>query len=83
MSNKYTLDTFDWKKILVGAGIAVTGALLTYLTQVVTSLEPGIWTPFIVSAWSVVANIVRKWLDGQMNPTAEEFLEHTEPTDPV
>lgn len=83
MSEKYTLDTFDWKKVLIGAGVAATGALLTYITQVVTNLEPGIYTPLIVSGWSIVANIVRKWLEGKITPTAEEFLDHTEPTDPV
>ena len=78
MSDKYSLDTFDWKKVLIGAGVAGTGALLTYITQVVTNLEPGIWTPIIVSAWSIFANIVRKWLEGKLTPTAEEFNSHTE-----
>ena len=78
MSKKYSLDKFDWKKVLIGAGVAGTGALLTYITQVVTNLEPGIWTPIIVSAWSIFANIVRKWLEGQITPTADEMLDHTE-----
>ena len=83
MSTKFTLDGIDWKKILIGAGVAATGAALTYLTDVVSGLKPGAYTPLIVAGWSIIANIIRKWIEGIETPTAEEFLEHTEPTDPV
>jgi hypothetical protein len=78
-STQFSLNAFDWKKVATGAGIAVAGALLTYVTQVVASLEPGPWTPVIVAVWSVVVNIVKKWIAGPIAPpTAEEFNGHTD-----
>jgi hypothetical protein len=64
-SPKYSLNEIDWQKILIGAGVAVAGTLLTYITQIVTNLQPGPWTPVIVAGWSVVANIVRKYIAGK------------------
>ena len=78
-STQFSLNAVDWKKVATGAGIAVVGALLTYVTQVVADLEPGPWTPVIGAAWSVVANIAKKWIAGPVPPpTAEEFNSHTE-----
>lgn len=58
-----TLNKTDWKKIAVGAGIAVAGAALTYLTEVIPTVDLGeVWTPIVMAGWSVLANIVRKWL---------------------
>lgn len=59
---KYTLNTADVKKIGIGAGIAVAGALLTYLTQVISETDFGVYTPIVVAGFSVVANIVRKFI---------------------
>ncbi|MCK9370235.1 hypothetical protein M0R04_10045 [Candidatus Dojkabacteria bacterium] len=56
------LNSIDWKKIGTGALIAVIGALLTYLTQVVSGLDLGAFTPIVVSGWSILANITRKWI---------------------
>jgi len=64
MSPKFSLSRQDSKKIATGALVAVVGALLTYLTQVVGDIDLGPWTPIVVSVWSIVANIVRKWLVG-------------------
>ena len=58
------LGKVDIKKIGTGAGIAVAGALLTYLTQVVTSMDLGEWTPIVVAGWSIIVNALRKVLDG-------------------
>lgn len=58
------LGKIDIKKIGVGAGIAVAGALLTYLTQVVTDMDLGEWTPIVVAVWSIIVNALRKILDG-------------------
>ena len=78
-STQFSLNAVDWKKVATGAGIAVVGALLTYVTQVIASLEPGPWTPAIVAAWSVMVNIAKKWITGvPAAPTAEEFNSHTE-----
>lgn len=71
-SKQYTLNTFDWKKILIGSGIAATGAVLTYGTSLVANTNFGEWTPVVVAAWSIVANIVRKWLAGASVVKVEE-----------
>ena len=65
MSLKYSLDKEDYKKIGIGAGVAVIGALLTYLTSVITNTNFGQWTPVVVTLWSVITNVVRKWIAGE------------------
>ena len=62
MSPRWVLDKQDFKKIGVGALVAVVGALLTYVSQVMTGVDFGEWTPVIVAVWSVIANIGRKWV---------------------
>lgn len=62
MSNFLSLNKEDFKRIGMGAAVAVTGALLTYLSQVITTIDFGAYTPIIMAVWSAVANIVRKWL---------------------
>ena len=63
-SIKYTLNTTDLKKIGTGAMVATIGALFTYLTQVITQIDFGQWTPIVVAVYGVLANIVRKFLAG-------------------
>ena len=61
-SKSFSLNSMDWQKIGVGAGVAMAGALLTYLTPIVTGLDLGASTPIVVAIWSIVTNIVRKWI---------------------
>lgn len=61
-STRFSLNGLDWKKIGIGASVAIVGALLTYLTPVVTGLDLGAYTPIVVSVWSIIVNIVRKWI---------------------
>lgn len=61
---KYTLGSQDVQKILKGLIIALIGATLTYLSAVIVKVDFGIYTPLIVSFWSVIANTVWKILDG-------------------
>jgi len=56
------LNAIDWNKIAIGLSVAVVGAIMTYLTDLIPNIDLGVWTPIVVSAWSVIANIVRKWL---------------------
>lgn len=62
MSKKYKLDKADINKILVGALIASTGALLTYMTEAISQTDFGEYTSVVVVMWSVIANIIRKYL---------------------
>ena len=61
-SKRFSLSSYDWKKVGICAGVAVAGALLTYLTPIITGLDLGALTPIVVAVWSIIANIVRKWI---------------------
>lgn len=56
------LNRTDWKKVGIGAVIAVIGAFLTYLAESVSQFDFGQYTPVVVAVLSVVVNIGRKWL---------------------
>lgn len=64
MSPKYSLNKEDGKRILSGAAVALSGALLTYVSQVVTETNFGEYTPIVVAMFSVVSNTLRKYLQG-------------------
>jgi len=61
-SEKYSLNSADLKKIGIGLGVAVSGAVLTYFTELIPSVDFGAWTPVVVAGFSVVVNVVRKFL---------------------
>ena len=48
--------------LLKGAGIAALGAILTYFTSYVTHHDFGMYTPLVVSLWSIAVNYARKWI---------------------
>lgn len=50
----------DWPAVFRGAIVAVAGAALTYFSEFVTKTDFGVFTPVIVSGFSVLANIIRK-----------------------
>jgi len=56
----YKVNKKDGKKILIGAGIAGAGAVLTYLAEVIPNVDFEAWTPVVVAMFSVLVNIVRK-----------------------
>lgn len=61
-SKRFQLSSADAKKILVGFGVAMAGAALTYFSGVVTETDFGSWTPVVVAGFSVLANVARKWV---------------------
>lgn len=63
-SQRFTLNKSDILKIVRGAGYALAGALLTYITSIVTHTDFGSWTPVIVSVWSIIANAGTKYIGG-------------------
>ncbi len=65
MSKKYSLNSEDIKSISRGLIIALVGAGLTYLSQVVVNVNFGTYTPLVVAGFGVLANIVRKFLVGR------------------
>lgn len=64
-SKKFDLNTQDIKKIAIGAGVAMAGALLTYLAQTVGSMDFGVYTPYVVAFLSILVNVGRKFLAGR------------------
>lgn len=67
-SQKFKLNKGDLTKIATGAAIAVAGALITYLTPIVSNIDWTIagvdLTPVMVVVWSVFVNLTRKWVAG-------------------
>lgn len=61
-SKKFQLNKADLQKIGTGALVAIGGALITYLTQVVGQIDFGDYTPVAVALFSVAVNIARKYL---------------------
>jgi len=63
-SPKYQLNSQDMKKLFIGAGIAIGGALLTYIAEAIPGIEFGDFTPIIVALAGIFINAARKWLAG-------------------
>ena len=62
MSAPFRLSRADGTKILKGLLVAVLGAALTYLTDLIPNVDLGPWTPAVTAGWSVVVNFLRKWM---------------------
>lgn len=62
MSQFLRLDGVDWKKILTGLVIAVFGAVLTYLAELIPTVDFGVYTPLVVAVFSALVNFLRKLL---------------------
>lgn len=61
-SKPFSFDHVDIKKILKGALVAICGAFLTYVTQIVGNIDFGTWTPLIVAFFSVIVNAANRFL---------------------
>lgn len=64
-SAKYTLNKNDVMKILKGAGIALGGAALTYLLQILPDIDFGNYTPAVVALLSILINAGLKFINGK------------------
>lgn len=65
MSDKFTLSKEDGLKILKGAGIALGGALLTYLAEVLPHVDFGDYTLVIAPIISILINAGLKFFQGK------------------
>lgn len=63
VSGSYTLIREDWWKILVGASIAVLGALVTYLLDALPGMNFGEYTYIIIPIISILLNAARKYIN--------------------
>jgi hypothetical protein len=57
------------KKILIGAAIAVAGALLTYASDAVVPFlkDHPTWGPIAAGGLAILINAVRKWLQSSQD----------------
>jgi len=63
-SKKYKLNAIDGKKIFTGLGIALLGAFITYMQDLIPSIDFGVYTPIAMAINSVIVNLLRKLLTG-------------------
>lgn len=66
----YTLDKVGLQKAGRFLLVAMVGALLTALTQVVTGTDFGPWTPVVTALWGAIAEAGRRWATDYTQPTA-------------
>lgn len=62
MSKRYSLNKEDFKRIGIGALVAIVGALLTYAETQIPNVDFGSYTPLIVAVNSILTNAVRKFI---------------------
>ena len=62
MSQRYDLDTTELKSVLKRAGLAAIGAVSAYVTGLVVGHPTDAWLLIVAAAWSVAANLLRKFL---------------------
>lgn len=55
----------NYKKLLKGLLIALGGAALTYLAQLLPNVNFGTYTPLIVAGFSALINGAQMWLQQQ------------------
>lgn len=65
MSKRFTLNKEDSLKIAKGAGIAISGALLTYLAQVLPNVDFGQYSLIIAPILSILINAGLKLVKGK------------------
>ena len=67
-------------KILKGAGIALGGALLAYLSQVIPNEDFGKYTPLVTAFFSIAINVGLKYIDAQKSTITlhEKYNEETD-----
>ncbi len=61
-STRFALDKENLRKIGKGAAMALAGALLTYLADLLPQIDFGAWTPLVAAGFSVLANSAHKFL---------------------
>ncbi len=64
-SKRGRLNELDYHKIGTGLIIALSGAALTYLSEVIVQIDFGVYTALVVAVWSVLVNAVRKLWQGR------------------
>ena len=61
-SPNWKLIKQDLKRLAIGAGVALLGALATYLQDTIPGLDFGQYTPVVVAVNSILVNAIRKFI---------------------
>lgn len=64
-SKKYSLNKSDLQSIGKGAAIAIGSALITYLIELLPSIDFGDMTPVVVAIAGILLNSARKYIGGK------------------
>lgn len=64
-SKRFELNSVDWKSIGMGALKVMLGALLTYVSQVISGFDFGIYTPAVMWVMTTLLNIGWKFVQGK------------------
>lgn len=62
ISPKWALIKQDLKSLAIGLGIALLGALATYLQENIPNVDFGNYTVIVVAVNSVIVNAIRKFV---------------------
>jgi ABC-type antimicrobial peptide transport system permease subunit len=65
MQKAYSLDKASLIKIAKGAGIALGGALLVYIAEVLPQVNFGAYTGIFVAIASILINAGKEYIKGQ------------------
>ena len=61
-TEKYSLTSYDYKSLLIGLGITLLGAVLTYSFDYLSKMEWGKYSIFLVPLFSLLVNVVKKFI---------------------
>lgn len=65
LSKKFSYNKADLQAIGRGAIIAIGSALITYLIELLPSVDFGEMTPFVVGILGILLNSARKYISGK------------------
>lgn len=58
----FSFKGINWGKVAAGVLVAATGGALTYLSQWISGLDFGAYTPVVMTVWTSLAVVARKWI---------------------
>lgn len=64
-SKKWQLNKIDGKKILISCGLALSGAVLDIVADVVFKIDFGTYTPVVYTVTPIIVNAIRLLIRGK------------------
>jgi hypothetical protein len=75
------MNSAEYNKIAKGAVIAMGGALLTYLSSAITTMDFGQYTGVVVATFSILINAGLKYIDSTKGATVSLHEKYNDETD--